>query len=204
MRHMMLMLGLAVVLVLSVAGPRGCASRRPPIEIVPDMDRQPKLRPQAQSPLFPDGRSSRPPVEGTIARQAAWDDSPENTGRDRGTTNDVVVLPVPVTSSLLERGQERFGIHCQPCHGPLGDGRGITSRYGMIPAANFHDPRLVRMADGEWFRVITEGRNQMAAYASQVPAPDRWAIVAFLRALERSRLGSIEDIPEPLRAEWRK
>jgi mono/diheme cytochrome c family protein len=111
---------------------------------------------------------------------------------------------VPITRELLERGQQRYQINCMPCHGPDGDGKGITSKYGMVGMANFHDQRLINMADGEIFNTITHGKNLMGAYGPNVEVQDRWAIIAYVRALERSQLATAEDVPEAERAPFSK
>lgn len=196
---------LLCVLVVGVAGFRGSLSRKPPIEIFPDMDRQPKLRPQTRGSFFPDGLSSQLPVSGTIARGAAYEDVPFNTGREPGRTNYVEVLPVPVTASLLRRGQERYGIYCAPCHGLAGDGKGITTTLGMTTIADLHDVkmrRLVQAPDGYLFDVISHGKGLMQGYAAQIPIADRWAIVAYVRALQRSRLAVVDDVPEAQRVNF--
>jgi mono/diheme cytochrome c family protein len=200
MRYFLLGFVLLCVAVAGVAGFRGDRSRRPPVELFPDMDRQPKLRPQAANTFFQDGKSSRLTVEGTVARGSAYADTPVNTGRMAGTTNFVELLPVAVTDVLLKRGRERYDIYCAVCHGAGGDGKGVTGKYGMVAMANFHDKRLVAMADGEIFNTITHGKNLMGGYEANVPISDRWAIVAYVRALQRSRLATLEDVPEAQRA----
>src|SRR6266568_219521 len=119
MRYVLLLFALSAVMVVAIAGKRGERSRRPPIEIFPDMDRQPKLRPQTVNAFFRDRLSSQLPVAGTVARGSPYEDSPVNTGRIPGTTNFVATIPVPVTAQLLARGQERFNINCAPCHGAI-------------------------------------------------------------------------------------
>jgi len=110
-----------------------------------------------------------------------------------------------VTAALLSRGQQRFTINCTPCHGALGDGDGITKKIGaMAVVANLHDKRIVEMTDGEIFYVITNGRNLMGSYGANVVTADRWAIIAYLRALQLSQLGALEDLPEALRANLKK
>ena len=202
------------VLVLGVVGFRGSMTRRPPIEVFPDMDRQPKLRPQAEESFFSDSRSSRFPVTGTIARGAPlriasdgsesvvypYQDLPLNTGRLTGLTNFVENIPLQVTAQLIERGQNRYQVNCLPCHGALGDGNGIARKFGMLVVANLHDPRLVQMPDGELFHVITNGRNLMSNYAARITVKDRWAVIAYVRALQRSRLASTNDVPEQFRS----
>ena len=210
MRYVLLSLLLLGLVVVSIAGFRGGLSRRPPIEVFPDMDRQPKLRPQAPNSFFSDRHSSRLPVAGTVPQTGPrkvgdrevypFEDAPDNTGRETGTTNFVETLPVPVTAQLLARGQERYQIHCAQCHGAAGDGKGIMAKYQMVGMANFHDQRLVVMPDGEIFNTITYGKNLMSAYGPNVDVPDRWAIIAYVRALQRSRLGSLDDVPEPMRS----
>ncbi len=218
MRYFLLTFFFLCVLVLSIAGLRydhgGRPSRRPPIEVFPDMDRQPKLRPQAHNNFFPDQFSSQPPVAGTIARSKPaavegnevypFEDHPVNTGRIAGTTNFVETIPLPVTEKLLKRGQERFQVYCAVCHGAAGDTKGVTAKYGMVGMANFHDKRIVAMPDGEIYNTITNGKNLMGAYGGQIDRQDRWAIIAYVRALQRSRLASLEDVPEALRSTLKK
>jgi len=194
MRYFLLAFLIAVALVVGIAGSRGKLSRKPPIEVFPDMDRQPKIRPQTPSSFFADGRASRLPVDGTVARGSHFLDAPINTGLISGTTNFVADNPMKVTPQLMARGQQRYQIYCAPCHSPLGDGNGITKGFGMAVVANLHDPRIVQMTEGELFSVITHGRNLMGPYASQVEIEDRWAIIAYVRALQLAALGSQEDL----------
>lgn len=202
MRYFLALFVLCVVAVVAVAGFRGSVSRKPPIEVFPDMDRQMKLRPQEPNDFFANKRSSQPYVEGTIARGSAYEATPTNTGRALGTTNWVDVIPVPVTEQLMARGRERYDITCAPCHGRVGDGKGITSKYGMAATADLHSPRLIEMADGEIFNTITYGKNLMGSYGAALTIEDRWAVVAYMRALQRSRYAIAEDVPEPHRAQF--
>jgi mono/diheme cytochrome c family protein len=203
MRYILMLFGLTALLVMVIAGKRGDTSRRPPIELFPDMDRQPKLRPQTGNGSFKDGFSSQLPVEGTVARGSAWQDSPENTGKlpgppIPGVTNWVPTIPIPVNAQLLARGRERFNISCSPCHGEAGDGKGITTKFGMTIIADLHDVatrRVPQQADGEIFNTLSYGKGLMQGYAANLSIPDRWAIVAYVRALQRSRLASLEDVP---------
>ncbi len=207
MRYFLLIFALLVVLVMGVAGKRGSMSRRPPIEVFPDMDRQPKLRPQTANGFFSDGLSSQLPVAGTVARNSPYEDSPANTGKISGTTNWVQTIPVPVTATLLARGQERFNINCSPCHGASGDGKGITTKFGMAVIADLHDGKtrkVVQQADGEIFNTITYGKGLMGPYGANVTIQDRWAIIAYLRALQRSHLASLEDVPADKRGDLTK
>jgi hypothetical protein len=195
-------LGAAIV---GIAGFRGEISRKPPLEVFSDMDRQPKLRPQKPDDFFANGVSSQLPPAGTIARSQpiqtangavySFEDSPVNSGKISGTTNFIENNPLRIDSSLLARGHERFDIYCAPCHGKLGDGNGITKKIGDMPTvANLHDKRIVELTDGEIFNTITHGKNTMGAYGPFVPAQDRWAIVAYVRALQLSWLGSTNDL----------
>lgn len=202
MRYFVLGLTLVATLVVSVLGFRGDISRKPPLEIFPDMDRQPKLRPQEPNALLPNGRSSQLPVEGSIARGTPFASTPKNTGRVSGVTNFVELLPVKVTPQLLARGRDRYAISCLPCHGAQGDGNGITKKIGaMGVVANLHDARIVKLPDGELFHVISDGRNLMGGYRSHIAIDDRWAIVAYLRALQRSRLGFEDELSAAERAQ---
>ncbi len=201
MRYFLLIFVLCVVTVVGIAGRRGSLSRRPPIELFPDMNRQPKLRPQSPDDFFADGRSSRLAVPGTIATDDShFEDLPQNTGRKPGTTNFVETIPVPVTAKLLARGQQRFNINCSPCHGMQADGNGVVKKLGLATVANLHDKRIVELPDGEIFNTITYGKNTMGPYGANVTIDDRWAIVAYLRALQLSQLGTLDDVPDAARA----
>jgi len=205
MRYFLLILGVCVVVVMLIAGKRGDKSRKPPIYIFPDMKRQLKLRPQTANGFFANGLSSQVPPPGTIAQSKPmnvggkevypFEDVPVNTGRIPGTTNFVELTPFPVTAQLLARGQQRFTIYCAPCHGATGEGKGITQKIGaMVVVGNLHDKRMVEMTDGEVFNTISNGKTLMGAYGPQIPVEDRWAIIAYVRALQLSRLGSADDL----------
>jgi mono/diheme cytochrome c family protein len=203
MRYVLLLMALSGVLIVLVAGKRGDTSRRPPIELFPDMDRQPKLRPQTANDFFKDGFSSQLPVAGTIARGAPYQDTPENTGKVSGTTNWVETIPVPVSVQLMARGRERYNIHCAPCHGEAGDGKGITTKFGMAIVGDLHDVaarKVPQQPDGELFNTLSYGKGLMQGYAANVTIQDRWAIIAYVRALHRSRLSTLEDVPASERA----
>lgn len=213
MRYFLTIFAIVVVLVVAIAGTRGSLSRRSPIEVIPDMDRQLKLRPQTPNGFFANGRSSQPYVAGTIARSTPletadggvypYEDAPVNTGRVTGTTNFVELNPLSVNMELLERGRQRYTIHCTPCHGALGDGNGITKKYGMAVVGNLHDKRIVEMADGEIFNTVSYGKGLMQGYAGQVDLKDRWAVIAYLRALQLARLGTTNDVPASAQAALR-
>jgi hypothetical protein len=203
------------VILFGVLGTQGRISRIPPSELFPDMDRQAKLRPQEPNRFFPNGLSSQLPPAGTVARSEPFqttgglvnrfDDAPVNTGLMTGTTNYVAVNPLPVNQALLLRGRERFDIYCAPCHGRLGDGNGITKKLGVMPAvANLHEQRLVAMTDGEIYNTITHGKGLMGAYGPLMPVEDRWAVIAYVRALQLSWLGSVADLPADQQAALKK
>ena len=200
MRYFLLFFALAVVTVMGVLGKRGHHFRQPPLEIFTDMDRQPKLRPQQPNLTFASGRSSQEAVPGTVARDDHYETNPSHTGRETGTTNVVATIPVPVTEQLLARGQQRFTIYCLPCHGPQGDGNGIVKKYGYATVRSLHEKIVVTQNDGEIFNTITHGKSTMFPYGSQISIEDRWAIVAYVRALQRSHLGSLDEVPAPLKA----
>jgi mono/diheme cytochrome c family protein len=211
MRYFLLILLTMVAVVSGIAGLRGHLSRKPPILLIPDLNRQFKLRPEQPNGFFANGLSSQLPPLGAIPRSQPvqalsgpvypYEDSPVNTGRVTGTTNFMETNPLPVTPVLLQQGREQFDINCTPCHGALGDGNGIMKKLGVMPAvANLHDKRIVEMTDGEIFNTVTRGKNLMAAYGPTVAVKDRWAIIAYLRALQLSRLGSTNDLPADLQA----
>jgi mono/diheme cytochrome c family protein len=211
MRYFLISFGVCVLAVMGLLGKRGDHFRKPPLYVFPDMEWQLKLRPQTPNGFFTNGLSSQLPVPGTVARSTPiqttdgavypYQDAPVMTGRITSTTNYVENNPLPVTEQLIQRGQQRFTIYCSPCHGANGEGKGITQKIGaMAVVANLHDKRIVEMADGELFYVISNGRNLMGSYAPQVSVQDRWAIISYLRALQLTRLGTIEDVPQQMRA----
>ena len=211
MRYFILILAVLVLVVIGVAGRRGDLTRNRPIQIFPDMKRQLKLRPQTANGFFASGLSSQLPQPGTISQEKpllvagkevySFDDSPVNSGHVTGTTNYIELNPFPVTAQLLARGQRQFNIYCAPCHGQTGEGNGITKKIGaMAIVANLHDKRIVQQADGEVFSIVSNGKSNMQGYAAQITVEDRWAIVAYLRALQLSHLGVVADLAPETRA----
>ena len=196
MRYFFLIWVLAVAGVIGIAGFRGSTTRNTPIEIWPDMDRQPKLRPQTTTKFdgFADGQTSRVHPAGTVSRGSNWESNEKNTGKKADGTF-VDVIPIAVNAQVVKRGQDRFAIYCTPCHGQQGDGNGITKKFGMTTVANLHQERLITAPDGQIFDTITNGKSTMMGYASQIPTEDRWTIVSYLRALQLSRMGAKDDVP---------
>jgi mono/diheme cytochrome c family protein len=165
---------------------RGCTSSQPPIHLNPSMDNQPKARPQSASTFFRNGASMREPVPGTVAIGGLKEDTVFHTGM--GPDGQFVkTSPVTVDQAVLDRGRERYQIYCAPCHDARGDGKGILFQRGNVPTASFHQEKILNYADGEIFDVITNGRGLMAAYRWPIAPADRWAIVAYVRVLERER-----------------
>jgi mono/diheme cytochrome c family protein len=186
---------------LVLTGCLGPSRDTPPLQIWDDMKAQPKYKSQQQSPLFEDKRTSRRPPEGTVAiGQLSGDDayrwgvvSSQYVGKNQEA----------ITPELLAHGQLKYNIYCAPCHSKIGDGKGIVGiRAGAaFQPANLLEPRVQQMNDGELYSVASEGRRTMMGYRTQTDDRDRWAIVAYLRALHRASSGTKEDVPENLRAQ---
>jgi mono/diheme cytochrome c family protein len=173
---------------------RGCTSSRPPIHINPSMDDQPKVRTQSASDFFFNGASMREPVPGTIPIGGLKEDTAFFTGR--GANGQFVATnPATKDDALLERGRERYVIYCQPCHDARGDGRGILFQRGNVPTATFHQEKIQKYADGQLFDIITNGMGLMPAYRWPIPPADRWAIIAYVRELQRDRLARAAAAP---------
>ncbi len=173
-------LGLPVVLALA-----GCRL---------DMHDQPRFKPLAKSDFYPDLRSARPLVEGTVARGQLREDYYFYTGKIGNNPGDY--LPFPVTQEVLERGRERFNIYCAPCHSRLGDGQGpVPARGFPRKPPSYHIERLRKAPLGYFFDVMTNGFGLMPDYASQIPPRDRWCIVAYIRALQLSQNAAPSDVP---------
>lgn len=167
-----------------------------------DMQDQPRYRPFRPSAFFQDGRSARPLVPGTIARGHLDEDDHLHRGRIGEKFADT--FPYPVTAEGLERGRERFDIFCAPCHGRVGDGDGMIVQRGMRRPASLHIERLRKAAPGYHFDVITNGFGAMVDLSDRISVEDRWTIVAYVRALQRSQGGNIEDVPPEERERLRR
>jgi hypothetical protein len=158
-----------------------------------DMHDQPRFKPLAKSDFYSDLRSARPPVEGTVARGQLHEDQYLYTGKVGDDPGDY--MPFPVTRELLSRGQQRFNIYCSPCHSRLGDGNGMIVQRGYRAPPSYHTDRLRKAPLGHFFDVISNGFGAMPDYAAQIPVRDRWAIVAYIRALQLSQAASAADLP---------
>jgi hypothetical protein len=177
----------------ALAGCRGQPSQQPPIHLNPNMDWQEKFRPMEANPFFEDNRSMRTPVEGTIARGLLR----ENTGYYEGLNENgshISRIPVSLDRSFLHRGRERYEIYCTPCHGGTGTGNGIVISYGYVPPPSFNEQRILDMPDGEIYSAIHNGVRTMPSYRHQIPVEDRWAIVAYIRDLQRSQNATQDDL----------
>lgn len=167
-----------------------------------DMHDQPRMEPLEPSVFFRDGRASRPVLEGTVALGQLQEDAHLHTGKVAG--KDAGAFPFAVTRDVIERGRQRYTIFCEPCHGSLGDGRGMVVERGFRQAASFHIDRLRSAPPGYFFDVITRGFGVMYSYASRIEPSDRWAIVSYIRALQLSQNATIEDVPAEHRDELLK
>jgi mono/diheme cytochrome c family protein len=223
LRYFFILFALLVILVVSMAGFRGQKSQRSPIEIFSDMRNQPKVKAQVASSFFADGRGDRKPVAGTVPigyaipmHKLVNDSVGEAGGRykqvyfssgpvyfDTGKIGDQwgTGMPFEITPELMQRGRERFTINCSPCHGATAAGTGIAGKFGLVAIANLHQERILIMADGEIFNTITNGKNTMMGYGDRIQVEDRWAIIAYVRALQKSQGGAtIKDVPASERA----
>jgi len=180
----------SVGLVLVVLFAAGCRQ---------DMHDQPKYKPLRESDFFADKRASRPFVAGTVARGTLREDAHFYTGKlESGAFADR--LPMPATDRLVARGRVQFETFCAPCHGRTGAGNGMIVQRGFKRPSSYHIPRLRLMPVGYLFDVITSGFGAMSDYAAQIPVEDRWAIVAYVRALQLSQYAPLESVPEGKRA----
>ena len=221
LRAFLLISLLLTIAAVAVLGFRGDKRTKEPWEIFPDMVRQMKVRAQAPLNFFADGRGPRMPINGTVPigyemPKSASPNAPAEShsfgfsvGTDYADTGKMgnnwgTGIPIPVTPQLLQRGHERFNITCAMCHGATATGNGITKSYGLATVVTLQDDRIRKMSDGEIFNTITNGKNTMMAYGPNIPVQDRWAIIAYLRALQRSQNATIADVPPEHRADLDK
>ena len=189
---------LLIILLIFAGCYRKKTSDKPPIHLNPNMDHQEKYKAQSESEFFEDHSAMRQPVDGTAARGYLREDSEYYEGKN-AKGEFVKKALVEIDMNILERGQERFNIYCSPCHSSVGDGRGIMIKKGYVPPPSFHIDRIREMPDGQIYGIITNGIRNMPSYRHQIMPSDRWAIVTYLRALQRSRGATIDDIPEEMR-----
>ena len=157
-----------------------------------DMALQPKNRPLTPSDFFGDGRSERPLVENTVARGSVADDQ-------FAVPKESSAFPLPIDQALLQRGEERYNIFCSPCHGLQGDGNGMVAMRGMKHPPTYHQDRLRQVTNGYLYDIVTNGFGAMLSYSAQIPPRDRWAIVAYMRALQLSRNAKLSELPPDVR-----
>jgi mono/diheme cytochrome c family protein len=220
-RTFLISLSVVILTIMAVAGFRGQFSSKPPLQIFPDMKWQPRYDAQHESDFFADSRAARAPIAGTVplgyvlpgSYYANSANNNKNASVPGGFSNSTDYFntgrmgevygqgfPVPVTGDLVARGQERFNINCAPCHGQTGAGNGIATQFGLNGVANLQLQRIREMPEGQLFNRITYGFNTMGEYGQQVTVEDRWAIIAYIRALQRSQNAKIADVPDQLRA----
>ncbi len=188
---------------------RHSLSPLPRLHLIQGMDNQPRFKSQQVNPLFADTREQRPPVEGTIARGRLDEDDGLHRGLREGRWLEA--FPVPIDTSVLTRGRDRFDIFCAPCHGLAGFGDGIVAVRAdrlaegtWVPPASFHDATVLARPVGHLFNTITNGIRTMPSYDSQIGVGDRWAIVAYVRALQRARHAPASVLSAEERAELRE
>jgi mono/diheme cytochrome c family protein len=216
MRTVYLVTAFLCVLTVSILGFRGTTFTHPPMDVFPEwlfpgMKRQPKFRPQSADGFFADGRADRPPPPGVVPAdfgplaQPLHDDAFLYEGKaPDGSWARGFPDAIPVDLRLLQRGRERYAIYCSPCHGLVGDGNGVTKRYGMGATPSYYDDRIVQMAEGQIFDTITHGKApayNMPPYGDKLTPEDRWAVIAYVRALERAHHGTLADVPAEDRAD---
>jgi mono/diheme cytochrome c family protein len=208
MRTLYLFTALAVVLIVSVLGFRGRTFTRPPMDVFPDwlfpgMKYQPKLTPQTASAFFADGLSDRVAPPNTVASSYGPAGQPLRVDNflylgkaPDGSWARGFPASLTVDRKFIERGRDRFTIYCSPCHGAVGDGNGVTKKYGMGATPTYHDDRLRKMAEGEIFNTITNGKGNMNPYSDKLAPADRWAVISYVRALQRAQTGTLADVPD--------
>ncbi len=203
MRYVYLVTAFVVVVVVSILGFRDAKFTSPPMDVFPEwafpgMKRQPKYKAQAASPFFADGRADRPLPEHVVSRDDLRADDHLYRGKDAaGAWARGFPAGLTVDMKFMEHGRERYTIYCSPCHSAVGDGNGVTKRYGLLPAT-FLDDRLRQMAEGEIYNTITNGtqNKNMLPYADKLTPEDRWAVIAYVRALQRAQAGKASDVTD--------
>lgn len=215
MRYFLVLFLFLLVATFSILGFRGSKTTQQPIVVFPDMDFQPKYLSQGESDFFMDGRVQRPVVPGSVVRGYAWDMKqvfasdyenerlahPVKFSAKSADGEWVRGLPIEVNNQRLDLGQDKFTLFCSVCHGAAGDGNGITKEYGMVATPTFHSDRLRAMPEGEIFNTITNGKGQMLGYKDKLSVDERWAVIAYLRTLQRAQQATLQDVPPQYRAD---
>lgn len=178
---------------------RGGVSEEPPFHLIPDMDHQGKFKAQAENAFFADGRAMRPLVDGTLAQGQYHEDEGPFTGK-YPDGQFLTRVPMAVDEKLLARGEERFNIYCAPCHDKTGSGQGLvvkrpTPERSYPTPINLASEHTRSLKDGEIFDIVSNGVRNMPGYRTQIPSADRWAIASWVRVLQRSQFGRIDDVP---------
>lgn len=221
LKYFFALFAFAILIVVAIAGFRGAKTTRQPLEFFPDMDDQPKVKAQKPSEFFADGSAARKPIDGTVPLgyksplqkpvmgESAKPGSPYNdiqfsgapTYADTGKMGEKgenwgTGFPFEVTPAVMARGQARFNISCAICHGATGAGDGMAKQFGMATVQSLLQERIRIMSDGEIFNTITHGKNTMLGYGNRVQVSDRWAIIAYVRALQKSQGGAtLSEVP---------
>ena len=190
---------------VALGGCRGQSSEDTPLRPIRHMFQQQRFDTQEENGLFPDHRAERPEVPGTVIAGQPRDDDFLYRGVVDGKPAET--LPMPLTPQLLQRGRDRYNIYCAACHDGAGTGQGVVARRGLQPPpTSYHDDRLRGQPVGYFYQVISKGVRTMPSYAAQVPPEDRWAIAAYVRALQLSQDAPLEKVPADVRKEkgWSK
>lgn len=214
MRYFFAIYFFAIVATVTILGFRGDKSEKTPWRIFPDMDEQPRYKPQATNEYFQNRMDDRPRPAGTVIRGQGWEvrevfdesfatDRFNQTALYQGKNADgswAEDFPIPVTNEMMELGRQKYEIFCTVCHGAAADGQGITSKYGIL-ASNLQLDMYREMAGGEIFNTITYGKNTMYGYGEKITPEERWAIILYIRALQLSQRAPIEAVPADKRKE---
>ncbi len=202
-----------IIAVLSMAGFRGAKTEKTPLYIFPDMDRQQKFHPQGENSFFPNSMDDRLPVSGTVMRGTELEarevfspdyenhtiQNPEWVTGKNAEGNEIETIPFEVTSEFMALGQQKYDIHCAVCHGATGQGNGVTLNYG-IAAASLHVGIYLERPDGNFYNTITNGYNTMMGYGDKLTVRERWAVVAYIRALQKAYTATEADLtPQQLK-----
>ncbi len=209
MRYFIATLIFIVIAVVSILGFRSDKFSKPPVWVFDDMDIQTKYSPQGKNEFFPDKRDDRPVIPGTVGRGYGWEvkevfeegygyavaEKPAMySGKDE-KGDWLRGYPIEIDEETMELGQQKFDIFCAICHGEAGDGNGITKQYGMAATPTYLDERIRNMPEGEIFNTITNGKNLMGSYGAALTPKERWAVIAYVRALQLAGGAHIDDVP---------